>query len=44
MTATYRAPAPVRLARPPKPVSEMTEAELDAWASEVHQEFTRQGR
>ena len=31
---------PVYLTRPPKPVSEMTEAELDAWADEVIRAFT----
>ena len=31
---------PVYLTRPPKPVSEMTEAELDAWAEEVVRAFT----
>jgi hypothetical protein len=35
---------PVRLARPPKPVSKMTNAELDAWAETVWQEFVRRER
>jgi hypothetical protein len=30
---------PLSIARPPKPVSEMTEAELDAWANEVYGAF-----
>jgi hypothetical protein len=30
-------PRPVLLARPPKPVSEMTEAELDDWAEAVYE-------
>jgi hypothetical protein len=34
-------PRPIYLARPPKPVSEMTEAELDAWADEVLRAFTQ---
>jgi hypothetical protein len=35
---------PLSIAKPPKPVSDMAEAELDGWANEVYDQATKAQR
>jgi hypothetical protein len=39
MSRSERLPSPVHLYKPSKPVNEMTDAEIDAWANQVYEAF-----